>query len=586
MCDWMRSEEVTLRDEVEVLRKVALAVHHAHQHNVIHRDLKPANILIDAQGEPHITDFGLAKMVGQTENVALTGAGMVVGTPAYVSPEQAQQSKTTDGRTDVYSLGVILFEMVTGRYPFQGENAMEILVKAAKNPVPSASELIQMNLTPAQKGALDDICHKALEKNPDDRYRTAAAFAADLEKWLNGEEVRVYLPTRRRAVAKKQRSRLVLAGLLVMLSVVVLIQLFSGPSVDPEAERRAAQEKARLEKEKRAAEERAKAAERELQAVKSSMLKAVDVRNPAALKPGLIAEYFSGTNFDMLLHRKIDPDLRVFWRKDAPPWPEGNVDMVSVRWRGYLRVPQKASYAFQGTGYEGMRLFVDDVEVLSNWMTRTASSEIGVAVLEEGLHAVVLELFKTNLPAGGVMVSCKRSNEPGATPLPASSFLHDPNVFKPSARKPSPEFLDRKSLPGAQEGELLKILEGASATSVVTLSGRDKGFLLWGKGTKLGDRLVMQFDAPEAGESTLVLALGRARNGGTVKIAVNGVALVEKLDLFHPQSHFLEHEYKRVSLKKGANQLEFTMVTANPRSSPLSPGDGILKMSLDYLRMR
>jgi hypothetical protein len=480
----------------------------------------------------------------------------------------------------------MLFEMVTGRYPFQGENAMEILVKAAKNPVPSASELMQLNLTPAQKGALDDICHKALEKNPEDRYRNAAAFAADLERWLNGEEVKVFLPTRRRTVEKHQRSRLILAGLLVTLIVVVLIQIFSGPSVDPAAEQRAAQEKARLEKEKRAAEDRAKAAERELRAVKTSTLKAVDVRNPAVLKPGLVAEYFSGTNFDMLLHRRIDADLRVFWRKDTPAWPEGQADMVSVRWRGYLRVPQKASYAFQGNGYEGMRLFVDDVEMLSNWMSRTSASEIGVAVLEEGLHAVVLEVFKTNGPFGGVTITCKRSNEPGAMPLPASNFLHDPNVFKPLARKSSPEFADRKSLPGAQEAESLKILEGASSTVVLPMAGRDKGFLVWGKGTKLGDRLVMQFDAPEAGEATLILALGRAKNAGTVRIAVNGAVLAEKVDLFHPQSHFLEHEYKRVSLKKGANDLEFTLVTSNPRAAEVKQGDGVLKMSLDYLRMR
>jgi hypothetical protein len=592
MSEWMNRDDVTLREEVEVLRKVALAVHHAHENNVIHRDLKPANILIDAKSEPHITDFGLAKMVGENLSVSLTGAGMAVGTPAYISPEQAQGLKTTDRRTDVYALGVMLFEILTGRHPFQGATAMEILMKAAKNPVPSASSLMQVRLTPEQAKGLDDICHKALAKKPGDRYRDAAAMASDLEKWLKGEEVKVVVPTRRAAVEKKPAWRLFIgipAALLVL--VVVLVQVLSVPSVDPaEAEKRRAQEeKFRQEKEKLAAErlaaeERAKAAERELSSIKTSILKAVEVKNPAQLKPGLIGEYFSGTNFEMMLMRRIDPDLKVVWKSGAPAVPEGLSDMVSARWTGYLRAPEKGPYVFQGAGYEGMRLFIDNVEVLSNWNTRTPGMDIGVAVLEQGTHAIVVEMFKTSLPNAGIWITWRR-NAPGSTPLDASHLLHDPTGFKGMTRKPSPDFADRKSLPGAQEAESLKITEGASSTGVLGFAARDKGFLLWAK-AKLGDRLVLQFDAPEAGDKTLVLALGRSKNSGMVRVAVNGVVLAEKLDLYHLTPHFLEHEWKRVALRKGANDLEFTMIGSRPVILDGKPVDGEMKMSLDYLRMR
>src|SRR5436190_7633702 len=125
MSEWRDDPQVTFRQDIEVLRLVAVAVHHAHEQGVIHRDLKPANILIDAKNEPHVMDFGLAKMGGENLSLSLPGAGMVVGTPAYMSPEQAQGLKTTDRRTDVYSLGVMLFETLTGHPHVEGATAVE-----------------------------------------------------------------------------------------------------------------------------------------------------------------------------------------------------------------------------------------------------------------------------------------------------------------------------------------------------------------------------------------------------------------------------------------------------------------------------
>jgi predicted Ser/Thr protein kinase len=178
-----------LRRQAEVLRDAALAVHHAHAHGVIHRDLKPDNILVDAEGKPHVTDFGLAKAVGQDAQVSLTAEGMVVGTPAYMSPEQAQGLRSVDARTDLWALGVLLYEALTGRQPFVGDTAVEILVKASKNAVPSPSRIVQGGLKGIDPAA-ERICLKALQKRADDRYASAADFAADLSRWLAGEEVR------------------------------------------------------------------------------------------------------------------------------------------------------------------------------------------------------------------------------------------------------------------------------------------------------------------------------------------------------------------------------------------------------------
>ena len=172
-----------IRKAVEILLHVAEAVEYAHEHGIIHRDLKPANVMIDGRGRAFVLDFGLAKSV--RTGSSLTGSGFAVGTPSYMSPEQAQGETGRIGpRSDVYALGAILYEIGAGRPPFIGDQLVQILVDVVhRDPVPPR------RLNPKVHPELETVALKALEKDPIRRYATAAEFAADLRRWLDGEPV-------------------------------------------------------------------------------------------------------------------------------------------------------------------------------------------------------------------------------------------------------------------------------------------------------------------------------------------------------------------------------------------------------------
>jgi eukaryotic-like serine/threonine-protein kinase len=169
----------------QLVRKVASAVAYAHQHQVIHRDLKPANILIDAHGEPRITDFGLAKRLDAGQE--LTTSGQILGTLQYMSPEQATgRIREVDASTDVYSLGAVLYAALTGRPPFQAANHVDLLLSVLESePVPPRRE------NPRIPRELERICLRCLEKDPRRRYRSAEELAHDLDLFLRGEPLQV-----------------------------------------------------------------------------------------------------------------------------------------------------------------------------------------------------------------------------------------------------------------------------------------------------------------------------------------------------------------------------------------------------------
>ncbi len=165
------------------VRILARAVHYAHKNGILHRDLKPTNILIDADDEPHITDFGLAKRLGPDSGQTRTGA--VLGTPSYMSPEQAQGRTTELGpTTDVYSLGAVLYELITGAPPFRGETPLDTVMHVIDHePAPPAL------LNPKVDHDLQTICLKCLEKDPSLRYASAEELGDDLQRYLNGDSI-------------------------------------------------------------------------------------------------------------------------------------------------------------------------------------------------------------------------------------------------------------------------------------------------------------------------------------------------------------------------------------------------------------
>jgi serine/threonine protein kinase/tetratricopeptide (TPR) repeat protein len=213
----VRREPMPIRRTVELIAKVARTVHYAHDHSILHRDIKPGNILLDAKGEPHLTDFGLARLV-ETEST-VTRTLEVLGTPSYMAPEQAVgNNDAVSSVTDVYGLGAVLYQLLTGHPPFAGGTTYET-IKLLLDTEPRQPRLSNAKID----RDLSTICLKCLEKDPKRRYSSALALAEDLERWLKHEPIQArhtgILGRGRKWVRRNPTTALLVTSLVALTAV-------------------------------------------------------------------------------------------------------------------------------------------------------------------------------------------------------------------------------------------------------------------------------------------------------------------------------------------------------------------------------
>ncbi len=204
--------ELDLRRKLGALRDAARALDHAHRQGIVHRDVKPSNFLVDREGQVYVSDFGVARRIDLPSRITLTG--VAVGTPAYISPEQAQ-GRDVDPRSDVYSLGAAMYEILCGQPPFSGADALKVMAaRLSADPVPPSRRRAGLSR------ALDKIVQKAMEREPAHRYASAADLADDIQRFLDGEPIRARpapLWFRARRFLVRHGWRLVAAGSLLAL---------------------------------------------------------------------------------------------------------------------------------------------------------------------------------------------------------------------------------------------------------------------------------------------------------------------------------------------------------------------------------
>jgi serine/threonine protein kinase/tetratricopeptide (TPR) repeat protein len=214
-----RDKELSLGEAVEITKAVAGALDYAHRHDVIHRDIKPENILLQ-DGQPVVADFGIALAVSASAGARVTATGLSLGTPEYMSPEQATGDRVLDARSDVYALGCVLYEMLLGQTPFTGPTAQAIVARLLAEPVPRLR-----TVRPGVPPAVERAVLKALAKVPADRFATASQFARSLDL------ARRSAPALRLATATRKRAPLVAVVVLVAAAAIVVWRFAAAPAL-------------------------------------------------------------------------------------------------------------------------------------------------------------------------------------------------------------------------------------------------------------------------------------------------------------------------------------------------------------------
>jgi tetratricopeptide (TPR) repeat protein/predicted Ser/Thr protein kinase len=287
---------ISPRRAAELIAKLARAVHYAHEHGILHRDIKPGNVLIDSKGEPHLTDFGLARLV-EAEST-LTHTMDVVGTPGYMAPEQAAgENRELTSATDVYGLGAVLYQLLTDHPPFAGTTTYET-VRLVLESEPRSPRL----WNPKIDRDLSTICLKCLEKDPQRRYGSALALAEDLERWLRHEPIRARHTGVFARGEKWLRRNRTTAAFITLVAVGLAASLWEVSRVQEE----------------RALVRRAKVSEQE-----QARLAAEQANNPAAYQAYLRGRAFAfeyGSNAENAIRSfqeavKLDPSFGLAWAR-------------------------------------------------------------------------------------------------------------------------------------------------------------------------------------------------------------------------------------------------------------------------------
>jgi len=228
-----RERQLPIGDAVQIAREVAEALGHAHSHGIIHRDIKPENILLSG-GHALVSDFGVALPISHPSDDKLTGGGVVLGTAAYMSPEQAVAEEVLDGRSDVYSLGCVLYEMLVGDPPFTGPTPVAVMTRHSIEPVPSMRVVRDTIPEPLERAVM-----RALAKVAADRFQTAQQFAEELRAIETGSGTGVAIPGARLRRFTTARRAAAIGGVVVLVSVVawVISSIIEGGTVTPSSQR-------------------------------------------------------------------------------------------------------------------------------------------------------------------------------------------------------------------------------------------------------------------------------------------------------------------------------------------------------------